>query len=295
MWLAAVAGAAAGCASGRQPQAPAAGAPERAGAVAQGTTAGGAGPPPWQVSPDAYGSQTLYRVTVTGAEGEGSLKLTLRLASAERYQVQAVDPLGRALWALDVDGDQGLWLDHRAHLFCRLAGALDLDFLPLGPLSLAALPPLLLNRVPLAPADPSAVARRPAAAPGGAGREAAEEVTYADAAGRRWTAVTRGGQLQSWGLAEDAAAGPILSWVSSGGWSVLSDRRKGVQVRWRQAVREPLRQLAPLSPPADYRPGRCTRTAGVASRQPPRGRGRGRGGEGRAAMQQSFDSPWRGL
>ncbi|HVR09937.1 MAG TPA: hypothetical protein VMW75_17975, partial [Thermoanaerobaculia bacterium] len=116
-----------------------------------------AAPAPWQVPAAAYGSQILYRVAVSGAEGEGSLKLTLRLASPERYQAQAVDPLGRAIWGLDVDGDRGLWLDHRAHAYCRLAGALDLAFLPLGPLSLSALPPLLLGRLPVPPADPAGV------------------------------------------------------------------------------------------------------------------------------------------
>src|SRR5205807_10008087 len=62
---------------------------------------------PWQVPAAGYGSQILYRVGVAGAEGEGSLKLTLRLASPERYQAQAVDPLGRAVWGLDVEGDRG--------------------------------------------------------------------------------------------------------------------------------------------------------------------------------------------
>ncbi|MBV8200530.1 MAG: hypothetical protein JOZ15_07885, partial [Acidobacteria bacterium] len=124
--------------------------------------AGGAAPaeqPVWQVPAAAYGSQILYRVAVTGAEGEGSLKLTLRLASPERYQAQAVDPLGRAIWGLDVNGDRGLWLDHRGHIYCRLAGALDLAFLPLGPLSVSALPPLLLGRLPVPPADPANVVR----------------------------------------------------------------------------------------------------------------------------------------
>jgi hypothetical protein len=199
----------------------------------------------------AYGSQILYRVGVTGAEGEGSLKLTLRLASPERYQAQAVDPLGRAVWGLDVEGDRGLWLDHRGHRYCRLAGALDLAFLPLGPLSLSALPPLLLGRLPVPPADPAIVSRGTMPAGGG------DTVAYRDAAGRGWSAVVRGGQVVSWGLWQGAAAAPILSWASSDSWSVLSDRRKGVQVKWREAVREPLRELAPMTPRSDYRQSTC--------------------------------------
>jgi hypothetical protein len=222
--------------------------------------------PPWVVPAAAYGTQTLYRVSVSGAEGQGSLKLTLRLAAPRRYQAQAADPLGRAVWSLDVEGGKGLWLDHRARLFCRLESAFDLAFLPLGPLSLDALPPLLLGRLPVAPADPAAVAIQPlpgAPAGGGGGAGAgdgvAAQLAYSDAAGRRWTAVLRDGRPLSWGLWRDSAAGPVLSWLDSGGgWAVLSDRRKGVQVRWRQTVCEELRSpLAPLAPPADYRPGRC--------------------------------------
>jgi hypothetical protein len=211
-------------------------------------------------------------VTVTGAEGQGSLKLTLRLAAPRRYQAQAADPLGRAVWSLDVEGGKGLWLDHRARLFCRLESAFDLAaFLPLGPLSLDALPPLLLGRLPVAPADPAGVAIQPPAGtpagsgPGAGGAEAGVglggpvQLAYSDAAGRRWTAVLRDGRPISWGLWRDSAAGPVLSWLDSGGgWAVLSDRRKGVHVRWRQTVREELRSpLVPLAPPADYRPGRC--------------------------------------
>jgi hypothetical protein len=248
---------------------------------------------PWQVPAAAYGSQILYRVGVAGAEGEGSLKLTLRLASPERYQAQAVDPLGRAVWGLDVEGDRGLWLDHRGRRYCRLSGALDLAFLPLGPLSLSALPPLLLGRLPVPPADPAAVVRRGAAPAGGGGTvsgstgdtvrggtgdtvgggtgdtvggSTGDTVAYRDAAGRGWSAVLRGGQVVSWGLWQGAAAAPILSWASSGSWAVLSDRRKGVEVRWREAVREPLRALVPMTPRSDYRQDTCT---GLSPSPPP--------------------------
>src|SRR6476659_11516463 len=57
---------------------------------------------PWQMPQEAYGSQRLYRVSYSGPEGEGSFKVTLRLVSPARYQIQAVDPVGRSLWSLDV-------------------------------------------------------------------------------------------------------------------------------------------------------------------------------------------------
>jgi len=236
--------AAAGCATARRAPPPA--------TPAASPAVGAPEPPAWQVPAAAYGSQILYRVAVSGAEGEGSLKLTLRLAGPNRYQAQAVDPLGRAVWGLDVDGETGLWLDHRGRAYCRLAGALDLAFLPLGPLSLSALPPLLLGRLPVPPADPAGAVV--GTAPAGAGTL----VGYRDGAGRSWSAVTRGGQIVSWGLWQDTAAPPLLSWVASDGWSVLSDRRKGVQVRWRETLREPLRQLATLTPRAGYREATCT-------------------------------------
>jgi hypothetical protein len=262
--------------------------------LSPGIGAGGAAAPelpPWQVPAAAYGSQILYRIAVTGAEGEGSLKLTLRLAAPERYQAQAVDPLGRAIWGLDVDGDRGLWLDHRGHSYCRLAGALDLAFLPLGPLTLSALPPLLLGRLPVPPADPAGITRGTAfsgpdgakgtngatgagatGTAGGTGATMGATVAYRDAAGRGWSAVVQGGQVVSWGLWQEAAATPILSWANGGSWSVLSDRRKGVQVRWREALREPLGQLVPMSPRADYREGSCTAASPPPARAQPPGR-----------------------
>jgi hypothetical protein len=220
---------------------------------------------PWQVPAAAYGSQILYRVGVAGPEGEGSLKLTLRLASPERYQAQAVDPLGRAVWGLDVEGDRGLWLDHRGHRYCRLSGALDLAFLPLGPLSLSALPPLLLGRLPVPPADPAIVSRGSSPGGGGGAGAGGDTVAYHDAAGRGWSAALRGGQVVSWGLWQDATPAPILSWANSGSWSVLSDRRKGVEVRWQEAVREPLRALVPMTPRSDYRQSTCAAATAPAS------------------------------
>jgi hypothetical protein len=265
-WLAAalpLAAAAVGCST--VPRAPVL--PPQAGVPREAATATAAAATfPWQVPAAAYGSQILYRVGVAGPEGEGSLKLTLRLASPERYQAQAVDPLGRAVWGLDVEGDRGLWLDHRGHRYCRLSGALDLAFLPLGPLSLSALPPLLLGRLPVPPADPAIVSRGTSSARGGGGNGAGgDTVAYRDAAGRGWSAALRGGQVVSWGLWQDATAAPILSWANSGSWSVLSDRRKGLEVRWQEAVREPLRALVPMTPRSDYRQSTCTAAAAPAS------------------------------
>ncbi|MGH9361964.1 MAG: hypothetical protein ACRD2T_08600, partial [Thermoanaerobaculia bacterium] len=104
--------------------------------------------PPWEIPAAALGSQRLYRVSTSGAQGEGSFRLSLLLAAPERYQARAVDPVGRALWTLDVEGERGLFLDHRSRAYCVFAGRFDISGVPLAPFPLVSLPALLLERVP---------------------------------------------------------------------------------------------------------------------------------------------------
>lgn len=186
---------------------------------------------PWNLPAADLATQRLFRVTYDGPDGEGSFRLTLRLAGAARYRAQASDPLGRPLWSLDVDGDAGLWLDHRERSACTLAGRFDLAAARLAPFPLSSLPALLLGRVPAAPAG--AVER-------GAGRA---ELGYRDAAGRRWSVrLDAAGQPASWTLWRDGE--PAVWWraAAAGGRreATLSDRRRGTQLRWRQVVREAL-------------------------------------------------------
>jgi hypothetical protein len=213
--------------------------------------------PPWEIPPELLDRQRLYRVRYDGPEGEGGLRLTLWLADPDRYDARAADQLGRPLWSLSVRGAGGLWVDHRAEAWCRLDGALDLAGLPLAPFPLAALPPLLLGRLPARPAG------------GVEPPPGASAIEIVDGEGRRWTAELGGGAPDggapvSWTLwGRDAAAGPVLTWVAAGGEAVLSDRGAGVQLRWREAVSEPLGGLpAPLEPPAGYREASCAAAAG---------------------------------
>ncbi len=108
-----------------------------------------------------------------------------------------MDPLGRVVWGLDVAADRGLWVDHRNHTYCRLDGPLDLAFLPLGPLSLSALPPLLLGRLPAPPADAAS------ATPGGTGT-----LTYRDPLR---SAQGRPGALARGAARTAAAGGPAVA------------------------------------------------------------------------------------
>lgn len=219
----------AGCAGGPKPVAP------------------GAGLPAWQVPPEALGTQRLYRISYSGPEGEGSFRMTLRLSAPERYQVQAVDPVGRALWSLDVAAGQGLFLNHRAHTSCVFTGSFDISGVPLGPFPLLTLPALLLGRVPAQPAAP----------PDTHGRE----LTFHDAADRSWTVdVAPSGVVESWTLAESGA--PTVWWIRQESWAILSDRTRGVQVRWKEVLSERLgKEPPPLAAPPGYREESCRDTS----------------------------------
>lgn len=238
-------------------------------AVAPRTAPGVPSPPsrlaaPWEVPAAALATQRLYRVRYDGPQGEGNVKVTLRLATVERYQVQAADPLGRPLWALDVAGGRGLWVDHRAESTCRLEGRLELAGVPLSPFPLLALPPLLLGRLPAAPGVGEERAALRAAASGDA------RIDFADAEGRRWTARLTDGRPRSWTLWAAGGREPRISWLAAGDEAVLSDREQGVQLRWREIVAEPLAgDLEPVASPPGYREMVCGEAdGGVAPDHP---------------------------
>jgi hypothetical protein len=193
---------------------------------------------PWEIPSSAYGLQRLYRVSFRSPEGEGSFRLTLRLGGPDRYQASAVDPVGRTLWSLDAAGERGLFLDHRGRRFCRLEGRFDIAGVPLSPFPLLSLPALLLGRVPAAPA--SAV------------EEQGGRISFRDERERRWDVTVRDGMPAAWSMRDER--GPAVWLTRQDGWSILSDRRQGAQVRWREILREELKgELAALEPPTGYR------------------------------------------
>jgi len=205
-------------------------------------TSGGPARPPWEIPADALGTQRLYRLSYSGPEGEGSFRVTLRFATPERYQLQAVDPLGRALFSLDVVAGAGVLLNHRSRSYCRFQGSFETEDLPLGPFPLVALPTLLLDRIPVAPLEPVPLR---------------DSLDFVDAEGRSW-AVSVGpeGAPLSWSLRTGNA--PTAWWLRRDGWSILSDRVRGVQIKWRQVVVEPLPgEIPPLPVPEAYREKPC--------------------------------------
>ena len=199
---------------------------------------------PWQIPRPAWGSQRLYRATYSGPEGEGALRVTLRLAAPGRYQIQAVDPVGRALWSLDVADGEGLTIDHRRRSYCTFTGRFAASATPLGPFPLLSLPALLLGRVPAEPAQPDQV-------------PTAGDLSFRDAAGRQWAAqIDAAGAVVSWTLSRGDV--PSVWWRRHDDWSILSDRERGVQVRWREVLREDLSiQPGRLAPPSGFRKTPC--------------------------------------
>ncbi|HEX3530965.1 MAG TPA: hypothetical protein VH988_28210 [Thermoanaerobaculia bacterium] len=204
---------------------------------------GAHGVPPWEIPAAELNTQRLYRASYSGPEGDGSFRMTLRLVSPERYEVEAADPVGRSLWSLDVAAGRGRFLNHRARTACTFEGSFDLAGVPLGPFPLLTLPALLLGRVPAAPA----------AAPKAHGHD----LSFHDTADRVWS-VTAGddGVVTRWTLSDSGA--PTVWWFRQDAWSILSDRARGVQIRWREVLSESLKKEPDaLAVPTGYHEGAC--------------------------------------
>lgn len=199
---------------------------------------------PWQLPAAWLGSQTLFRLRIEGPDGEGTLRLLLRLVSADRYQLLVSDRLGRAVYALDAEAGQGLLIDHQKQRVCAIGNTFELEGVPLDPIPLAAVPALLLGRLPTPPPPPA-----PDWPPAG-------EVTFTDDRGRPWSVTLAAGEPVSWSLQE--AGRPALWWRRTERGQLLSDRVRGVQLGWEESVREPLTgELRPLQVPAGYATGEC--------------------------------------
>jgi hypothetical protein len=175
----------------------------------------------------------------SGPEGEGSLKVTLRVASATSYRLEAVDPVGRSLWLLATDGRTALMIDDRAHVACHPGDRVEVPGLPLGAFPLAALPRLLLGQLPA-----EVAAGQSPAAPGGTFK-------LDDESGRHWTGTLRDHTLDSWTLWAGSQPAAWYRRLDDGG-AVLSvpggkTGGRGVQIRWHQVLAE--RLSAALPPP----------------------------------------------
>ena len=240
--------------------------PTGAGAAAEvptETSPPGIGRAPWELPPELVPSQSLYRLRIAGDEGRGRLRLTLRLAAPDHFQLAAADALGRSLWLLHAEGGGALILDHRAETACRYGGSaagaeIDLANLELGSFPLDRLPALILGRLPAEPA------------PGEKAEPAEESGELRDARGRRWTyRRDAAGEVIRWSLREPGAASPRMHFerevegARGASWVTLTDHgAEGgpLELTWRRSLLEPLapgtRLPGPKIPPG-YRSEPC--------------------------------------
>jgi hypothetical protein len=189
-----------------------------------------------------HSSQRLYRARLESEEGRGRFRLLLRMRDPERYQIRATHPLfNRRLWSLDVEGDAAVLIDHQQHTVCRYQDEAEIGAIPLGPFPFESLPALLLGYLPLAPADdPETVADG--------------ELSFVDALGRRWVATLAGGAIARWELRGD----DTVTWEKQSEWYVLHAVEEGLDLRWKETLREPITEpLRAMEVPADYAGGPC--------------------------------------
>lgn len=192
----------------------------------------------WRLEPGDSGLQRLFRVQVESPSERGSLRLVLRLWSASRFELAASDPLGRALWRLQVTDGAGVWRDESRDTACRLDPAKPLRWPALGVrVRPDDLPAILLGRLP----EPTA---------GEIGGERIGEVSHVDGEGRTWRVVFDERGLARWRLEHD---GEPLVWHREDRGGRLELGSPAVEVRWKEVARETLRATAP--DPADAAAG----------------------------------------
>ena len=203
---------------------------------------------PWQVPPGEWGSQRLFQMVLRDGRQQGRLRLTARLAAADRYGLSVSDSLGRRLWTLDVHGERTVVVNHRRRELCSATGSAQVLVPVFGAFAVGQLPALVLGRLPAEPAADDSV--EVSGLPG-----EVRQLQVIDASGRRWSArLAADGTLQRWWLeALDLGAEPPVSWHREPPWVVLADHRRDLEVRWQQVVAEPLAQLPDFEPPAGYR------------------------------------------
>jgi hypothetical protein len=177
----------------------------------------------WGVAGADLGTQRLFRIHVQRGSEDGTLRVALRLAALERFDLRASDPLGRPLWTLTVDGGAGRWAAAGKRQGCRFDPDLPLRLAGLDwGLPVRDLAAALVGRLPEPPDD-------------GNDRLA---VDYRDGSGRRWTATRDESGPLRWTLW--LAGAPALWWERAERGGRLSASEARLQIRWREVAREPL-------------------------------------------------------
>ena len=182
-------------------------------------------------------TRRLFRITLAGEAGQGTMRLALALSGPDSYSISASDALGRSIWDLVVGTQESYLIDHRRRRQCGLDRESGIPQESLQELSLRSLPAILLGYLPVLPHENLDATTG--------------KVDFVDDAGRRWTARTESGRVDSWTLWKDGE--PAVWWTRRQRGGLLSHRR-GSQLRWRETLVEALGE--------DYRPP--TKPAGYA-------------------------------
>jgi hypothetical protein len=194
---------------------------------------------PFSLPGEELSTQRLLRVHYDGPQGQGSLRLVLRLEDTDRFQLLAADTLGRSLWSLHAESTWAELINHREKWFCEAHDDVVLPERALAALPLRAVPRLLLGYVPVRPI----------------GAAGSGWVEYTDPNGQRWTVTWKDGQAESW--TQWVESRPALWWTRRAKGGILS-HRDGIQFRWREVVNEPLEEdLGTLPVPEEYQQVSC--------------------------------------
>jgi outer membrane biogenesis lipoprotein LolB len=185
-------------------------------------------------------SQELFKVSYSGPEGSGSMRLVLRRQGRELFQLMTSDALGRSLWSLQADSSHTVFVDHRRQVFCFTEEQFHLNEVTLKMFPISSIPQLLQGELPV---DlPS-------------GHAIEESGEFEDSQGRRWSVRRESNELTAWTLWVSGL--PTLWWTKQTKGGILS-HRDGGQFRWRRVIQESMdAPLVSLTPPDSFQRVSC--------------------------------------
>ena len=208
----------------------------------------------WELPAASIGTQRIFRLHYDGPEGEGSLKIALRIQSPYRFQLTGADRLGRKHWGLDVDRGEAVWIDFDRETHCIGSPSVSLPGWSDGPVRLDSLPAILLGSLP-GRGSGSEPPRRIPRSDGGTRLE------LEDASGQRWTAQLDGrDELRSWTLWQQGR--PTWWWRREGQGGRLSQRDEGRQLSWEEVITEKLSGEVPSLEIPESFPHVCSSPSG---------------------------------
>ncbi len=195
----------------------------------------------WELTSADLSTKRLFRVSYSGDQGRGSFRIAMILRASSSYSLSASDTFGRAIWDLIIEGGDSYLVDHKRSRVCSIDTLMALPEDTLETFPLESLPKVLLGRFPVAPTSESPIQGQAA--------------DFLDQEGRRWTAKLDDTSISTWTLWSEGE--PWIWWTRQPRGGILSHRR-GSQIRWKEAVVEPLRDSnSRIEIPASYEQVEC--------------------------------------